>query len=356
MSDPALFDAIVPIKSLDQAKSRLVSLSADQRADLALEMARTTLRALRLSARIGRIVVVTSDVRISQLADEFAATTVADRGAGLNAAWSSGLAHLGPGRGPALLVPADFLRLSAADVDALVEQWDQSANRIALLACKDEDGTNAVILPRDVDYVPAFGPGSFARHRAQAGEPALVLTSRAFALDIDSDEDLRRAAPVLGGLITYSPKVFLPLTQLCRDVCHYCTFAKTPGKLASPYMTVDQAVAVAERGKAIGCKEALFTLGERPELRYSAAREWLNEAGFASTLEYVAHVARAVRDSTGLLPHINARARAVPSRIARQGFGSAAGHHRRGRTPGNSVHHRHPHRHRRDPRRTNRHT
>jgi FO synthase len=109
-----------------------------------------------------------------------------------------------------------------------------------------------------------------------------------------------------GTVITYSRKVFLPLTQLCRDSCHYCTFAKAPRHLASPYMSVEEAVAVASRGAQLGCQEALFTLGERPELRYRRARAWLDENGFASTLHYLAHVAAAVRDRTGLLPHINA--------------------------------------------------
>jgi len=109
-----------------------------------------------------------------------------------------------------------------------------------------------------------------------------------------------------GALITYSRKVFLPLTQLCRDSCHYCTFAKAPRHVPRPYMSVEDAVAVASQGAQLGCKEALFTLGERPELRYRAARAWLEENGFASTLHYVAHVAAAVRDRTGLLPHINA--------------------------------------------------
>ena len=107
-------------------------------------------------------------------------------------------------------------------------------------------------------------------------------------------------------LVTYSRKVFLPLTQLCRDSCHYCTFAKAPRRLRSPYMTVDEAVAVASQGARLGCKEALFTLGEKPELRYRVARDWLAEHGFASTLHYLAEVAAAVRDRTGLLPHINA--------------------------------------------------
>lgn len=106
--------------------------------------------------------------------------------------------------------------------------------------------------------------------------------------------------------VTYSRKVFIPLTHLCRDVCHYCTFAKTPRHLEKPYLSPDDVVALARQGAAQGCKEALFTLGEKPELRYRAAREALAELGFATTLEYVAHVAKRVLDETGLLPHINA--------------------------------------------------
>lgn len=107
-------------------------------------------------------------------------------------------------------------------------------------------------------------------------------------------------------LITYSKKVFIPLTHLCRDVCHYCTFAQTPKKIKAAYMRVDDVLDVARRGAAQGCKEALFTLGEKPELRYSAARKALQELGVASTLEYVAYVAERVQRETGLLAHINA--------------------------------------------------
>lgn len=105
---------------------------------------------------------------------------------------------------------------------------------------------------------------------------------------------------------SYSRKVFIPLTELCRDVCHYCTFAKAPRRIDSTYMSVDEVLELARRGKAAGCNEALFTLGEKPELRYRAARDWLDEAGFVSTIEYLAHVAELVLKETGLLPHINA--------------------------------------------------
>lgn len=106
--------------------------------------------------------------------------------------------------------------------------------------------------------------------------------------------------------VTYSRKVFLPLTQLCRDVCHYCTFAKAPRGLASAYMSPDEVLDVARAGAGAGCKEALFTLGDKPELRYAAAREALDRLGFATTVDYLAHVAGRVLAETGLIPHINA--------------------------------------------------
>jgi FO synthase len=109
-----------------------------------------------------------------------------------------------------------------------------------------------------------------------------------------------------GSVVSYSRKVFVPLTQLCRDVCHYCTFAQTPRHVAQPFMSVDEVLSLCREGQEMGCKEALFTLGEKPELRYSAARRALQELGFASTLDYVAHVAERVLQETSLLPHINA--------------------------------------------------
>ncbi|MGN6309244.1 MAG: 5-amino-6-(D-ribitylamino)uracil--L-tyrosine 4-hydroxyphenyl transferase CofH [Xanthobacteraceae bacterium] len=109
-----------------------------------------------------------------------------------------------------------------------------------------------------------------------------------------------------GNRLTYSRKVFLPLTQLCRDTCHYCTFAKAPRGVAVPYMPLEEVIAVAKRGADLGCKEALLTLGERPEYRYGVAAEWLSAHGYRSTIEYVAVAAEAIIRETGLLPHINA--------------------------------------------------
>jgi FO synthase len=108
-----------------------------------------------------------------------------------------------------------------------------------------------------------------------------------------------------GALVTYSPKVFVPLTTLCRDVCGYCTFARPPRRGERAYLPLDEVLAIARAGAAAGCHEALFTLGDKPELRYKVAREELRALGCETTLEYLALAARAVLDETGLLPHLN---------------------------------------------------
>jgi FO synthase len=115
----------------------------------------------------------------------------------------------------------------------------------------------------------------------------------------------RRRDAAHGDAITFSPKVFIPLTQLCRDVCHYCTFAHAPHSSARPYLSLFEAVAIAKAGREAGCHEALFTLGDKPELRYRVARDELARLGHESTLSYLAEVAKAVFEETGLLPHIN---------------------------------------------------
>ncbi len=111
-----------------------------------------------------------------------------------------------------------------------------------------------------------------------------------------------------GRRVTFSPKVFIPLTMLCRDRCGYCTFAKAPARVTAPYLLPDEVLAIAEAGRAAGCHEALFTLGERPELRYPVAAEWLAAQGYASTVDYLAAMCRLVVEETGLLPHANAGA------------------------------------------------
>src|SRR5438876_6513565 len=108
-----------------------------------------------------------------------------------------------------------------------------------------------------------------------------------------------------GRLVTYSPKVFIPLTKLCRDVCGYCTFARPPRRGERAYMTEEEVLGVARAGAAAGCREALFTLGDKPELRYRVARDELRALGCSTTLEYLARCARLVLEETGLLPPAN---------------------------------------------------
>src|SRR5215213_11028853 len=131
--------------------------------------------------------------------------------------------------------------------------------------------------------------------RAAAG--ARLSSSEALALAEASDlAPLLRVAAELrdaghGDLGSYSRKVFIPLTHLCRDVCHYCTFARPPRRGERCYMTPDEVLAIAVQGREAGCHEALFTLGDKPELRYRAAREELERMGFPSTAAYLAHCA-----------------------------------------------------------------
>ncbi len=150
-----------------------------------------------------------------------------------------------------------------------------------------------------------------AGHRPDVDETASLLHA-----DLDAllpvaaalrDEGLERAGRP--GVITYSRKVFVPLTTLCRDRCHYCIFVDTPGQLAllrkPAYMTPEQVLTVVRQGQALGCKEALLTLGDRPEERWPEARAWLDEHGFSSTIDYVAHIARLITSETGMLVHAN---------------------------------------------------
>jgi FO synthase len=120
-------------------------------------------------------------------------------------------------------------------------------------------------------------------------------------------EDLLAEAQRLrpGPLVTYSPKVFIPLTTLCRDVCGYCTFARPPRRGERAYLSEEAVLEIARAGAAAGCREALFTLGDRPELRYKVARDELRALGCETTLEYLARCAKLVLDETGLLPHLN---------------------------------------------------
>ncbi|TKK88465.1 7,8-didemethyl-8-hydroxy-5-deazariboflavin synthase [Herbidospora galbida] len=141
-------------------------------------------------------------------------------------------------------------------------------------------------------------------------EAAILLEARGADLDalLDHASRVRDAgleAAGRPGVITYSRKVFIPLTRLCRDRCGYCTFATAPAKLPSAFLSPDEVLAIAREGAAMGCKEALFTLGDRPEDRWPAAREWLDAHGYDDTLSYVRAMAIRVLEETGLLPHLN---------------------------------------------------
>ena len=127
-------------------------------------------------------------------------------------------------------------------------------------------------------------------------------------LDQLSEAAFAKARSAHGYVVTYSPKVFIPLTKLCRDRCGYCVFARAPAHVSSPFMSLDEVMEVAQAGRAAGCTEALFTLGERPELRYDEAAQWLAARGYRSTVDYVASASQMVLESTGLLPHANAGA------------------------------------------------
>jgi FO synthase len=152
--------------------------------------------------------------------------------------------------------------------------------------------------------------------RAQAGKN--IDRGEAIALLAARGDDLSRLCEVAAtvrsaglqdagrpGIVTYSKKVFVPLTRLCRDRCHYCTFATTPGRVQEPYLTPEQVLDIAREGAGLGCKEALFTLGDRPEARWKAARGWLESHGYEDTLSYVRAMAILVLEETGLIPHLN---------------------------------------------------
>src|SRR6266851_3625056 len=146
------------------------------------------------------------------------------------------------------------------------------------------------------------------------GEATTLLHARGEHLETllgyaSRTRDAGLAAAGRPGVITYSRKVFIPLTRLCRDRCGYCTFATVPGRLPGgaghAFLSPDEVLDIARQGAALGCKEALFTLGDRPEDRWHAAREWLDAHGYDDTLSYVRAMAIRVLEETGLLPHLN---------------------------------------------------
>src|SRR5690349_4291186 len=165
-------------------------------------------------------------------------------------------------------------------------------------------------------------PQQVRRALARAERGAALDVAEATALLAATGDDLDRltaaaarvrdaglAAAGRPGVVTYSPKVFIPVTRLCRDRCLYCTFVETPGHAAregrAPYLSPDEILEIAAEGAKLGCLEALFTLGDRPEDRWPEAQAWLDEQGYDSTLAYVRAMAVRVLEETGLLPHLN---------------------------------------------------
>ena len=169
-------------------------------------------------------------------------------------------------------------------------------------------------------------PQQVRRALARADRGASLDLGEATALLTARGDDLTRLSTIAArvrdaglvddgrpGVVTYSPKVFIPLTRLCRDRCHYCTFVTTPGHLereaengqSTAFLSPDEVLDIARKGAALGCTEALFTLGDRPEDRWPAAADWLDAHGYDSTLAYVRAMAIRVLEQTGLLPHLN---------------------------------------------------
>ena len=343
--------AVVPMKRLGLAKRRLGGcLAAPTRRRLVLAMLEDVLAALKASQAVGPVWVVTRDADIAWLAESHGARVVAEPDdADLNAAIRRGLdAAAAGGATHALVIPGDVPLIRADDIRRLAAAARSDA--IAIAPSHDDDGTNALLLPVPAAIQPAYGPQSFARHTAairNANLLPVVVRTPPLARDIDTPGDLaaldgrpdyaflkdmsmqrltdadalalaessdldgllaRAEAMTVAGhgtVVSYSRKVFIPLTQLCRDVCHYCTFAHAPRELKAPYLSLDEVLAIARAGQRAGCKEALFTLGDKPELRYQAARDALDRLGHATTLDYLEAAARAVLKETGLLPHLN---------------------------------------------------
>ncbi len=438
-SAPACLWAVVPIKRLSVAKHRLAPVLKSGREEFALRLARRTLDVLRDSALFQGLIAVTPDPRVAAEAAARGAEVVDDGDSALNAACTLGIARAAErGADVCVLMPSDLALLTPQSLAEVIAHYRALRDRsgpesIGLVRCKDGTGTNMVLLDPHCEFKPAFGADSFTRHLRGSPGRAHEMIAPAISFDIDSPADLAAFAAAIGdatdalaelvrapeipgpgqiapdthawrgaatrdlgaraaalrdrghgALVTYSRKVFLPLTQLCRDSCHYCTFAKAPRRLKSPYMTIEPAVSVAAEGARLGCKEALFTLGERPELRYRAA------SGLARRARLLQHPAlsrggrsRRPRSHRLAAAHqcgLHDRARdgdasagqrvdgldggehgGAPVRegrsalwVAGQGAGRAARMHRRGGPAKNSVHHRDLDRYRRDPGRADR--
>ena len=323
--------AVVPVRTLGEGKSRLSEvLSPWRRAQLVEEMLGRVLAALQGASRVDEVWVVTPGDSLPLPAG---VRRMYDHGLGLNPAVELAVQHL-RGRSDAMLVvAADAPQVTSEEIDRLVERAQGLA--VGVVPDRHGTGTNALWLRLPTRLMPQYGVDSAAAHLDAArrlGLAAARIEVPGLSHDVDVPEDLdaepmpaaearlletEASLPDLlasaealtlqgfGRRVGHSRKVFIPLTHLCRDVCHYCTFAAPPPRGARAFMTVEEVLAVARAGAAAGCDEALFTLGDKPELRYRAAREELGALGFPSTLAYLAHCARRVFEETGLLPHLN---------------------------------------------------
>ncbi len=370
-------DAVVAFRESPEAKSRLGSeLGVTERRALALAMLVDVLEALQASSHIARIWLVGDVPALPSHLDKL---RVLPSNAALNEAIAAAHAQaIAAGAAGVLIAHADLPLLTAAEIDDFLlaaATLPRSPGSVRLAPCQAYQGTNLKWLPHGVPLLPRFGENSFGAHRSAYGAAGVSVDEAAMVPDVDTPADLveLRAALVrspdlaphtrkalglaqpdlpeaarvagfvdvplaelmplaaavrdraFGHQITYSPKVFLPITHLCRDVCHYCTFAKTPRNVSEPYMSEQAVLEVARRGAEMGCREALFTLGDRPEDRYPAARRALEALGFPSTLAYVQHLARRVLRETGLLPHINAGVMSAQELAGMRGVSASMG-------------------------------
>jgi FO synthase len=288
------------------------------------------LRSVRAARGIDRIVLVTTDEEAPVPAG---VEVIRDAGMGQSAAVATGLAHIAGTADAAIVLAADTPNTSRQEIEQLIAALED--RDVVITPDRRLEGTNALGLRLPVRIRLQFGGPSLTAHLRSAGElgaRSAIVELPGLAHDIDLPEDLeneplpREAALRLaeegnladmmeraselalqgfGQRIGYSRKVFIPLTQLCRDVCHYCTFASPAPRRARAFLTPEEVLELARGGVNAGCQEALFTLGDKPELRYALAREELETLGFSTTLEYLAHCARLVFEHTGLLPHLN---------------------------------------------------
>jgi FO synthase len=322
--------AIVAARS-SGAKSRLSSvLSPQGRVALARSTLRQVLRSVRAARGIERLVLVTTDEDAPVPAG---IERIRDAGRGQSEAVATGLAHIAGTADAAIVLAGDTPNTSPEEIEQLIAALQY--RDVVIVPDRRLEGTNALGLRLPARMRLQFGGPSLAAHLRSAeelgGRPA-ILELPGLAHDIDLPEDLvneplpreaalrlvqegnladmmeRAAALALEGFgqrVGYSRKVFIPLTRLCRDVCHYCTFAGPAPRRARAFLTPEEVLDLARAGVQAGCQEALFTLGDKPELRYAQARAELKTLGFATTLEYLAHCARLVFETTGLLPHLN---------------------------------------------------